>query len=296
MARAAQAPAIVDLEDTVESVNMILYGDPGVGKTVQAGKLPNNLIISTDVSGTVSAKRQGSKAKLIQAYSMDDFRKAYEYLKAGDHPFEWVTIDTGTRLQEMIIRDILELAVEENENRSLDIPAIQDHQAWQNRFKRFMDHFIALPVNVLFTFHVMTVEDEEGEEIRLPQLQGGKAWPVIARAMPAKVSVMGFMHTKWIDTTDEDGKKVKKEVRRTEWRNGASWMAKDRYDCLPRHTDDVPLDKIVERILSTGQQPKEAAPTAKKPAAKRTAAATKAAPRPRTTAKAKVTPEEEDDD
>lgn len=298
---ARRPPAIVDLEDTVETINVILYGDPGVGKTVQAGTLPNNLIISTDVAGTVSAKRQGSKAKLWPAHNMDDFREAYQYLAKEDHEFQWVTVDTGTRLQEMILRDILDQAHAENSTRSLDIPAIQDHQAWQNRFKRFMDLFIALPVNVLFTFHVMTVEDEEGEEVRLPQLQGGKAWPPIARAMGGKVGLMGFMQERQVTKkADEEGAKPTTEtVRRINWHNGKNWMAKDRYDCLPRFTDDVSLDRIINRILTEGQQSKaekeDAKPAPRAKAAPRKAAA-KVAGRTRASAKTSAPNEEEDDD
>lgn len=272
MPRAAIVP-IVPLADTVESINMIIYGDPGVGKTVQAGTLPNALFLSTDASGTVSAKRQNSSASLWPISNWQDLANAYKYLKeqadAGEAPFEWIIIDTGTKMQEMCLRDILERETKENPDRNPDIPAIQNHQEWQNRFKRFIDMFIALPYNVCFVFHVMTKEDEEGEEIRIPQLSGGPTWVAIARSMPARVSVMGFMQEKFVKSpaTEEGGKPETKLVRRINWRNGPNFMAKDRYDCLPKFTDDVPLDRVVRRIIEVGTTPINAADVPAKAAA-----------------------------
>lgn len=301
---ARSKPPIVDLEETVESINMAIYGNPGVGKTVQAGTLPNNLFLSTDISGTVSAKRQGSKAKLWKTNTWDDLSDAYEYLRAGGTDnHEWVTIDTGTRMQDLCIQGILEKVVEGNSERSLDIPAIQDHQAWQNRFKRFVDLFVALPINTCFIFHVMTVEDEEGDEYMLPQLSGGKSWVAIARSMPARFSVVGYMHERVIAEVNDDGKKVGKKVRRINWQSNKKFMAKDRYDILGAYTDDVPLNELVDRILDEGQMPKAQAnpermtPTppggvARKATRTRKVAAKKAAP----AAPVQMNDDEEDDD
>lgn len=296
MARAATIP-IVGLEDTVETVNMILYGDPGVGKTVQAGTLPNALFLSTDVSGTVSAKRRGSKAKLWPIETWEDLETAYEWLKdnADDHPYDWVIIDTGTKMQELCLRDILDAAVEENPDRDPDLPSLQNHQQYQNRYKRFFDYFVALPYNVLFVFHVMTKEDEEGDDQKLPQLVGGKTWVNIARALPAKVSVMGFMEEKHVPVKGEDGKtKETKTVRRIHWVNGPTWMAKDRYDCLPKFTDDIELHRIYNRIVDEGTKPKEES----EPEAAAPRRATKAAPRKVAAKRAvkAVKDEDEDDD
>lgn len=293
---AKNGPPIMELEETVETITMGIYGDPGVGKTVQAGTLPNNLILSTDTSGTVSAKRQGSKAKLWKIDSWDDLQAAYSWLyQGGASEFDWVTVDTGTRMRELCIRGILTKVHEENSERSEDIPAIQDHQAWQNRFIRFMDLFIALPVNILFVFHVMTIENEDGDEIRLPSLGTGKSWLAIARSVPARFSVIGFMEEKTVGVV-QDGKKVGKRVRRIHWRNSPKHMAKDRYDVLGPYTDDVPLNLIADKILTEGQQAKDApAPTSAGATPRKTAAKAAARTARKATAPA-VAPDDEEDD
>ena len=55
--------AIRELSDFNESINLLVYGDSGVGKTVLCGGAPSALFLSTE-TGTISAKRQGSKAKV----------------------------------------------------------------------------------------------------------------------------------------------------------------------------------------------------------------------------------------
>ena len=49
-----------------ESINICLYADSGVGKTVQCGGVRNAIFLSTE-KGVVSAQRTGSKADLWRA-------------------------------------------------------------------------------------------------------------------------------------------------------------------------------------------------------------------------------------
>lgn len=167
----AKPRAIVPLSGAKESLNLGLYGDSGSGKTAFGAMLPDCLILATE-AGTVSAQRRGSTADVWACKTWDDVRDAYGYLLKEDHPYKWVFLDTTTKMQQLILRDILEKAVENNRSRNLDIPAIQDHQEWQNRFKRFIDYFVDLPVNVLFSAQAMIKEDEDGDDLVLPSITG----------------------------------------------------------------------------------------------------------------------------
>lgn len=239
-------PNIISLEDSDESINMMVYGPSGVGKTVFGGSAENVLFIAVE-SGTVSAKRRGSGADLWPIRHWDDIEEAYEWLYDNpDHGYEWIVIDSVTEMQQKLLRAILEEAVKENGNRDLDIPAIQDHQKWQNMFKRFVLAFCDLEVNVLFTALVRNEEDEEGEQFVTPDIQG-KGYQM-SQAVCGMMSCYGYMQVKKKKVTNKDGEARVKKVRRITWQDTGVIRGKDRYDVLAPYTEDQTLEQITELI------------------------------------------------
>lgn len=232
---------IIDMEDFEESTNALIYADSGVGKTVFSGDA--GLIICTE-KGAISAKRLGKKAKLWRAHTWEDVQAAYRWLKNNPYVFRWVAIDSGTEMQALLLRDILDKELEGNErNRDEDVPQIQDHQKWQLKFKRFIKAFCDLPCNVLFTALAMNVEDEEGNALVVPQFQG-KGYQ-ISSWVCAQMSVVGYM--KKVNVKKKVGDEtVVEEVRRIFFQhrklpNDATIFAKDRYNVLGKFKDDITL-------------------------------------------------------
>lgn len=242
--------AIIDLSDYDESVNFLLYADSGVGKTVFSGGA--GLILGVE-QGTVSAKRQGSNAKLWPIKTWSDLQKAFAWLKKNPDAFDWVALDSITAMQQLALKWILEkeykAAGGAQSNRDIDIPQIQDHQKWQNMFKRFIKGFIDLPVNVLFTALPLHVEDEEGMALVLPDLQG-KGYQ-IAQWVCAQMSVVGYMKLirKKVGVDPKTEEPKLREVRRVYFqRTAAPHFAKDRYNVLGTFWDDPTLPEIDARI------------------------------------------------
>lgn len=249
--------AIIDLSDYDESVNYLLYADSGVGKTVHAGG--SGLILGVE-QGTVSAKRQGSTAKLWPIHSWMDLQRAYAWLKKNPDAFPWVALDSVTAMQQLALKWILEKEYKNaggaQSSRDIDIPQIQDHQKWQNMFKRFIKGFCDLPVNVLFTALPLHVEDEEGMALVLPDLSG-KGYQ-IAQWVCAQMSVVGYMKKirkkTGVDSKDEP---IYKEVRRVYFQYKAPHFAKDRYDVLGKYWDDPTLAEIDARIKGETKPPEK---------------------------------------
>lgn len=286
---------IVDMNDLDETQNVLVYGPPGVGKTVFGGGA--DLIIATE-KGVVSARRQGSTAKIWPAKTWQDVRKAYlwveekceEGLLTTEH---WVTLDSGTVMQEHALADILETAVANNEERDPDIPAIQDHQKWQNMFKRFIRLFNDLPVNVLYIATEMDGENEEGETIKVPSFQGKGVG--ISSWVCAQMSAVGYMKIAKVrdkEAEDDDAAPVYKQVRRILWQPTGKVFAKDRSDMCGKFTTDKNL-RQVEKLMKTVPEALRApkAPAGATPPAKPRKAATSASgPRKAPAKKAPATP------
>lgn len=259
-------PEIIDLMDYTESINWLLYGHSGSGKTVIAGKLPGQVLILANEQGTISAKRQGSKAKVWLIRRWEDLVEAYEYLANNDHPFDWVVIDTVTEMQYKCIRWIMRLVVATNPQRDPHIPAQGDHFKWQLAMKQMMTDFNELPVNVLWTAQEMVREDPEGEDIILPLIEG-KDYQIAAWAC-AQMDVVAHLALKPVKKR-VGGKVEKSFIRRMTCNESPPIFAKDRFNVLGRVVDNPDIAELVQRIKDT----ETGRPPAKRTAARSTAAA-----------------------
>lgn len=168
------AEVTIEIEELAtfrESINILVYGPSGHGKTALVGGTPNATFLSTE-KGAVTAKITGSTAKLMRAPDWEHViagkRKADEKLGKDD----WLILDSLTKMQVLMIRWILRMANEDNSSRDLDIPAIQDHQKWQNYFKRFVDSLIDAEYNTIFVCTDMIKTDQDGDDIVLPHIEG----------------------------------------------------------------------------------------------------------------------------
>jgi AAA domain-containing protein len=164
---------IEEMAQFSESTNICIYGPSGVGKTVLAGGAPRATFLTTE-KGLMSAQRSGSQAKIMRAYDWEHIlagmNKADEVLGEKD----WLIVDSGTKMQTLYMRWILRMQNAANSSRSLDIPALQDHQQYQNGFKRFCDHLIDAPYNTIFVFGEMEIPGEDEEMERVPHIEGGR--------------------------------------------------------------------------------------------------------------------------
>jgi len=243
----------MDLREFDESINLMIYGPSGVGKTVFGGSADKVLFVAVE-KGTVSAKRQNSNAKVWPVHKWNDLEAAYNWLTENPDEFDWVVLDSITEMQQLAIRDILRKAHEENASRDLDIPAIQDHQKWQNIYKRFVASFIDLPVNVLFTALVRTATDEDKEEFLTPDIQGKNYQ--LSQYTCGQMSAYGYMSSIKVALKDAEGKvvldsrgkKIPHIVRRITWRDTGVIRGKDRYNVLEPYTEDLTLAEVHQLI------------------------------------------------
>lgn len=163
---------VEDLASSYQTINVLLAGPSGHGKTILASFAPRCTILSTETAGTISAKAAGSKAKAILTPTWEHVVAGKKWCDDNLGKGDWVVLDSLTKMQVLMIRWILRKNKEDNESRDLDIPAIQDHQKWQNYFKRFVDSLIDADYNVIFVCGDMIKTDQDGEDIVLPHIEG----------------------------------------------------------------------------------------------------------------------------
>jgi len=243
---------IESLQDSVIFVNMLVYADSGTGKTVFAGSDDRVLFVAPEDSGTLSAKRHGSKADKWPVKSWNDLLEAYEYLydeieKNGKLPYDWVVIDSLTEMQYMAMQHILKQVVEENASRDPDVPAIQDWQRYYIIFEKMIRAFNDLGVNMLYTALARKVEDAEGEDFYTPDIQGKDY--LLSQKVASLMTSYGHMKIdlkpQMVDG-EETGKKLR--VRRIYWEDTGASRGKDRTRTLTPYTDNLTLKAIRSKI------------------------------------------------
>lgn len=166
VSEAEASKAIAKRIKSVDEINsyakMLIYGRNKNGKTVFASKAPNVLLIDIDEEGSRSA--HGSGAHVVQVKTFDEVAHVYWYLKAGNHEFESVAIDTITTLQECAIRKVLGEAEDRDPTRE---PSTPDRRTWgraNQLVKQLLLDFRNLPMHVIFLAQERVVDDEDSDE------------------------------------------------------------------------------------------------------------------------------------
>lgn len=250
---------IISLQEEDEYHNLLIYADSGVGKTVFAGSDDDVLFIAPEDNGTVSAKRFGSTAQKWKVNSWDDISAAYKWLLSLETiPFNWVVLDSLTEMQDMCMRKILNEGAEINPGRDPDVPQLQDWQPYFERFKRMVKSYNDLQVNMLYTALQMDEENEEGDKVVLPMMQGkGTQY---AKKVASWMTSFGHMKVQRKKTgEDESGASVYEEYRVIQWKASKQVMAKDRTRVLEPRTiiGEGKLGglKDVRELLESGPKP-----------------------------------------
>lgn len=251
--------AIVKLQDTKAkgNRNWLIYAPSGTGKTVFAGTAPRSLFLTVEAAGTESAKALGSDADEWVISSWKELQDAYKWLKKEGHAlYDWVTIDSLTEMEELCWNDQLESINKEFEAR------IQDYGIVDRKIKKLVDQFNRLPVNVIMTAQMATMElfDDDDEEIqkRIPAIGRAKnGWP-LSSLIQGKATLIGLL------TVSEDDDE--NEYRRLWVHGGEKFVAKDRHDTFGRVIDNPNVAEMDEMISArqAAAGPKAVAETTKK--------------------------------
>lgn len=249
---------IIALQDEDEYYNLLIYADSGVGKTVFGCSDDDVLVVAPEDNGTLSAKRFGSSALKWKVEKWEDIAQAYKWLEQQDPiPFNWVFLDSLTEMQSMCMRSVLDEALKMNPARDPDVPQIGDWQPYYGKFERMVKLFNNLDVNVLYSALQQDEENEDGEKVVLPMLQGKGTQ--FAKKVASWMTSFGHMRVARKKGEVVDGEQQWEEFRVIQWRASKTVMAKDRTRCLEPRTiigeGHLGGLKEVRELLENGPRP-----------------------------------------
>lgn len=244
-------PEVVEIEtedigQIEEPINIILFGPSGHGKTRLAASAPNATFLTTE-KGVVSAKHTGSTAKVWRAptwaHCFAGLRKAEQELTKKD----WLIVDSATKMQQLQLQWILETQASQNSRRDVDLPEVQDHQKWQNQFRRFIDKIYDMECNTITIATSMIREDRNGDDEVIPELMGGDRWQALSHYMCSQAGVVLYYAIS--KERDEEGNPRRYALAQP----APPYAAKDRYSALGfgqyvEHGDTTAMAEFIDLI------------------------------------------------
>src|SRR6185369_10035335 len=188
-----------DLDGATEFYNILVYGDSGAGKTALAGSVPGRALFLAGEPGYISAARMGGLAPGAKGRLIPDTATANAAILAlesgGASKFDWIVVDGITTMQTKFLLGYAAEAFDANPAKRAhrNLPDKPDYFNAQNFMKSWVSRFIDLPCNVLFTGHAMRPEDENGETLVYPGIQG--------KGYEVSNYIAGLMHGVWYMAT-----------------------------------------------------------------------------------------------
>lgn len=150
---------------------LVLYGPPKTGKTTLLSKLPNNLIVDVDpLGGTdfVSAIK-------VKAGSLAELRQVIGLLRQG-HPYQFVTLDPLTDLEQMAVEFACELYQASPMGKNwrykkpeeiLDLPNGAGYRWLRSAFTEILNAFQGIAPRLILSAHLRDkmITKKNGDEV-----------------------------------------------------------------------------------------------------------------------------------
>ena len=156
-------------------LNLMVYGEPGVGKTYLLQTAVKPALVLDAEGGTLTL--MGADVDILKIASPEDIRDAFKELKNGAG-YKTVCFDSITEIYKHFMDEI----IKKNPNiaRSYgDQPSLSDYGRASELMRRTIRQFRDLPIHFIATALVHDLKDEkDGSITRLPSLPGKLAYEV----------------------------------------------------------------------------------------------------------------------
>lgn len=222
------AAGITDIGDMAPSINILIYGDPGSGKTCLAAGLPNALFLACDPSWIAAVKIGRRPPNLRVISNFETLDAGLSWLEDGNASnYRWIVVDGLSVLQMKLLHQFSREAWEDNPAKRVSAhqPDKPDYFRQQNVIKTSVARLMDLPTNVLVTAHAVD-GDDNGEPVVRPHIEGrGYA---VGNAVTALPAMIGYLYPSIVG----EGKEAR-QVRRIRWEQvvhpetGVTYMAKN---------------------------------------------------------------------
>lgn len=171
---------------------MMIYGEPGVGKTYLAGTAMDLKdtapLLVIDIDGGITTLRHRKNIDVIQVRSFGQLIMAYRDLfdaipsDGGKFPYGTICIDTLSELQQLDLAEVMKGFAKINDKLDEDIPDQRGYGKSGTHMRKIVRALRDLPCNVIFNCHSQSERDNNMRLVHQPKLIG-----------KLKVDIPGFL-------------------------------------------------------------------------------------------------------
>ena len=233
------------VEDTAEFLNILVYGDPGIGKTVLAGSAAAVAemapVLFVDVEGgTYSLRDRYPGVDVVRVQSWQDVQKLYDELYRGDHGYKTIVIDSLTEMQKFSMYTIMTALVKDDPARDPDVPGMREWGKNIEQIRKLVRAFRDLPCNTIITALAMTDKDARTGITRTKPSLSGK----LSNEVAGFLDIVLYMYIKVVDG----------EIQRLLLSTATdTQVAKDRSGRLPMVIENPTMQTIMNVIKNKEQ-------------------------------------------
>ena len=224
---------IIKSTEVPTHIKMVLYGRPGIGKTIFAAGAPKPLLVDCE-RGTLSL---GNK-KLIEAgiippevdvWPVDTFQElnvVFEYLQTNEAGYKTVILDGFSELLRKGVDLIMERLVAKHPEKNPDIVSPTEWGMSTQQMRKVIRNFRMLPLHVIFN---CLVREDENEETGLQEAKPAVS-PSVFNILNAYVDIIAYMFI--VGNPDDP---PEKQFRALLFQPAEKYVAKDRSGQLGNH-------------------------------------------------------------
>jgi len=177
---------------SVGKLKILLYGDPGTGKTHAGATLPQpSLHLLSEGHGDLTVKRVSPDTHIVKIDNYNHLLKILKWLRFTDHGYQSVCMDSITDMQELVRKNMKGGDVADN----MSLPD------WGRLFKMTEDlikQFRDLDIHVVVIALAMDTQDDNNRLMFTPAVTGKK----LPKKMASFFNIVGFQTKRRMDGSD----------------------------------------------------------------------------------------------
>lgn len=227
---------VKSVTENVQTFNLMIYGDSGVGKTRLAGSSSEvaefgKILIVDAEGGTMSLKRMYPNVDTVRVQTWDELQKVYDELYDMKHGYGTVVLDSLTEIQDysmlQIMKDLKAKGRTGGAEVDIDTPAEREWGINRSQTRKFVRGFRDLPINVIFTSLALEEKDKRTGVVKIKPSLTGKA----RNEVPGFLDYVFYMY-------------VKNEQRMLLTTTTDKVSAKTRNETMPQTIEDPTMAKL----------------------------------------------------
>ena len=236
---------VVPVQERAPYLNMLIYGDSGVGKTTLAGSadaVPEmRPVLFVDVEGgTESLRHVYPDVDTVRVTKWNEIADLYSELQRGQHGYSTIVLDSLTEIQKFNMYEIMRALMAAFPDRDPDVPSMREWGKNLEQIRRFVRRFRDLPMHTVFTALSKEDKDEKTGKITTRPSLSGK----LAGEVSAFLDIVGYYYVKTVKEEKED------HVRLLLTQRTEKFIAKDRSGKLPTVIESPTMKSLFDIMNS----------------------------------------------